>query len=489
MRKEELDLWPHQRDIIKQSCNRYRQLVVAGTGTGKTVISLAGLKVLQQLKKVKKAFIVCDNSSICSFISDIDKYFDFKYIEVKSYEDIMMPEENYDIFLLTKNRYKMISKYIESGDNLIIFDEAHGLGDFQTDITQNIFDDINKIHKYKYIWFLTASPITKNVNDLFFLLNVLCPGLLGTYPQFLDQYCITKERKINARIWSQKQRKKIKVERTILEVLGAKNVTSLKNRIAPYTTFHFHNYNDRVKFISIPVNITESEYNDYVQAANGLDIRKEKAKKDAAEKFNYTKEEFNAYDPEVAAGVKVTDLQLVVDKTESKFKALENWMEEHEKSGGIVYFYYNKSLDFCYNRLKSMFLIKHITGKQTSIQRRKAIKWMQSGRFIFISSAGGQSLNLDKFNKMLFYNTPSNIGSFSQAAGRIIRLSSNHNEFYIYMLETKDTIDEYNTLVISHEADLIKKIIGGDPNIPDFNPISRSAIIRLRSKLLWCRGN
>lgn len=495
--------WEHQKKGIHfLVTGRTRKALFFGTGSGKTMVSIGAYSHLSRNKLIDGCVILVDRSSIVPFMSDIEDNTRFSYTVIEKASDLQIKA---DLYLLPKTRLSKLCQALPSigSKMLLILDECHSLKNWDSQFSQTVSYMLNKWDKnpFLYSYFLTASPVKKDIFDLFGQINVIEPSLFGGYYQFVRDYCIMRERKANVRMWTDtNKRAKTTQKRKIKELIGIKNTEKLKIALSKTAMFHYVDYGDRVNFNKIPVEITDSEMAYYVECGVGLDFRKTIKIKDKDGSIR------DYLDDSVGHGVRTIDLQLAVDMGECKEKgvdvgivhtkldALRDWMEDREEEGGIIYFSYTEVLKWAFDMLNSDFPeneFMNIGGTTTAKKRKKIQDRLEPGKFLFMTRAGGQSLNLDAVNNLLFYDTPGTIGDVSQIAGRIIRCSSQFENFNIHFLNTLDTIDEYNIEVVMSRVDELMGLIGGangvfDPNLPTpVKALTRSQIIDLRKRLLW----
>ena len=78
------------------------------------------------------------------------------------------------------------------------------------------------------------------------------------------------------------------------------------------------------------------------------------------------------------------------------------------------------------------------------LHKEKQLKQKLGPRSVtLITSAGTESVNLQRANNLIFYEIPFPLRQFIQACGRITRMDSNYDKFQVYILEAEGTIDTY----------------------------------------------
>ena len=103
---------------------------------------------------------------------------------------------------------------------------------------------------------------------------------------------------------------------------------------------------------------------------------------------------------------------------------------------------------------------------------------------VLLSKAGSASINLQKANNIIVYDTPFSSGTLIQLIGRICRTYTTFNQQNIYFLLVEGTIDVYRYKVCENKLNYITQLFGGAENLP---PIKDEEIDtkKLKRELLW----
>jgi SNF2 family DNA or RNA helicase len=128
----------------------------------------------------------------------------------------------------------------------------------------------------------------------------------------------------------------------------------------------------------------------------------------------------------------------------------------------------------------------YLNGSTEESERDKITKLFKPGQIVLTTQAGGQSINLQAANHIIFYDVPFSMGILIQAIGRIARVDSVYDSMHVHLLEAVDTIDTYKTKLVHHNSTLIEGVVGGNANLPPgMDKVTKRAIVRLRKDLLW----
>jgi len=103
--------------------------------------------------------------------------------------------------------------------DLLIVDESHYAKNPEAKRTQALYGGLAE--RADKVWCLTGTPIPNAPNDLWAMMNALCPDRLddvASYDDFVARYCITKPKRLSR--WN-----------TITVVIGGKNLAELRERL------------------------------------------------------------------------------------------------------------------------------------------------------------------------------------------------------------------------------------------------------------------
>ena len=203
--------------------------------------------------------------------------------------------------------------------------------------------------------------------------------------------------------------------------------------------------------------------------------------------------------------VRMHDLQMVVDNINEQYRVINKMSSKEmlfislirEKMKGnhptLIYCDYNEVVDRLEYLLKAtqsktgVKQILKVTGSISLKEREKVEELIDIGTVVLITSAGTESINLQKADSLVFYDIPFSILTFMQAVGRVTRIDSKYNEQYIHLLETVGTIDSYKRCLIQINGGLIMKMFGKMETLPlEAGQIDRNITRQLKQGLLWC---
>lgn len=370
---------------------------------------------------------------------------------------------------------------------LLICDEVHKIGNPDSNLTRELKAMRSR---FSVVYGLTATPLLNNIISVYSIMDFLRPGYLSeSRRDFENKFVVYNERVIRTR----------RGVRKVREIAGYKNLESLKLLLKRCYISRGKEY--KLNFKSVKFDITEEEGGLYNIASKGL-MSKEK---------EYTSENPQAF------AARLHSLQMVVDgarspqydpstnifnikndnRVSTKIRYLITLVSHilSNNESVIIYTDYDEVFSYLEYHIKRSSIqyskLMSITGKQSEEARRQAEQIIPKS-IIIITKAGSESINLQKANNIIFYDTPFSLYTIIQSIGRICRIDSKFSTQNIYTLVAKGTIDEYKTLLIEQHKELINKIFGqeGLKNIPKFSQsLKGEEVIKykkfLKNSMLW----
>jgi hypothetical protein len=132
--------------------------------------------------------------------------------------------------------------------------------------------------------------------------------------------------------------------------------------------------------------------------------------------------------------------------------------------------------------------IHKVTGS-INIKVREAVEENIGSRdVVLITSAGTESVNLQKCNTIIFYDISFSTKNMIQAVGRVCRRDSKFDVQYAILLVTKRTIDEYKYRMFNNNLNMVKGAVGAGKDIPlseDMLLSDANDLRVLKDELLW----
>lgn len=198
-----IDMNPHQIDaalFALQSPISQGAILADEVGLGKTIE--AGIVISEYFSRGKNSIIVVAPASLCQqWQTEMQEKFDLptQILDSKIIRTALK-DENTDIFhfngitICSYNCAVQFKKLMKNCDwDLVVIDEAHKLRNFYKGKTK-IAEGINETFLGKKKLLLTATPIQNSLMDIFSLVSIIDPSILGNEYSFMENYLYSERR-------------------------------------------------------------------------------------------------------------------------------------------------------------------------------------------------------------------------------------------------------------------------------------------------------
>lgn len=377
-----------------------------------------------------------------------------------------------------ENKYFDILKDLKlKYNNLwLIADEAHALQD-PNSIQYKMVEAIRPL--FIGMWFLTATPILNDLDGLFYMTELTHPGFFGNIWQFKHTYQVLE----NDFVYIYDRRARKKVKRRTVSVVDYKNLDLLEEKFNDIAIIRSISYNLEFKYLS--TKLSEASEKFYQLASEGI-ITKEKGVKDYGARLHDLQQVVSNSHPTL----KLFSEDEVSEKELLLIKTIEEVLSNGEAT--LVYFTYRDTLErikTLLQKLRESFGIGNVYEIHGGISvkaRAKIEKSIKPNDVVLITSAGTESVNLQRANNLIFYEIPFPLREFIQACGRIARMDSKFDKFIVYILEAEGTIDTYKKNRIIANSGAIKGVMGKSNSLPtQLLHLSLEDVKASKDELLW----
>jgi superfamily II DNA or RNA helicase len=204
-------LYPYQVEGAAFLAGTGRALLADDMGLGKTLQAIAAAAWLREHEGVRKVLIICPASLKQQWAREIERFTDLdsQVIQgavaergVQYRRDAAFFIINYELVL---RDLSLITETLRP--DLIIMDEAQRIKNWRTKISAAV-----KLIPGRYAFVLSGTPLENRLEDLYSLMQVVDPKVLGPLWRYLVDFHVTDERG---------------------KVLGYRNLSLLRQRLAP----------------------------------------------------------------------------------------------------------------------------------------------------------------------------------------------------------------------------------------------------------------
>lgn len=204
-------LYPYQVEGTAFLAGTGRALLADDMGLGKTLQAISAASWLCEYENVQKTLIICPASLKQQWAREISKFTDFscqviqgspskRGVQYRSQDTFHVI--NYELIL---RDLSVINESLRP--DLIILDEAQRIKNWRTRIASAV-----KLIPSRYAFVLSGTPLENRLEELYSLMQVVDPSVLGPLWKYMIDFHLTDERG---------------------KVLGYRNLSELRKRLAP----------------------------------------------------------------------------------------------------------------------------------------------------------------------------------------------------------------------------------------------------------------
>ena len=473
------DPYMYQKEIVHFAMNHDNSLVVSPTGSGKTMIMIALYNELRLSNKINTPGIIVVPASLkYQWTKEVSKFSNYtaKAIDSPSkmgkkfdaqFEDCDLFICNYEVL---KNK-SVADKLFAAGCEFVAADEIQYVKSHKAVRSKALY----AFNKLPYRYGFTATPITKNPEDIFGIFNFVDKDLFKTHGKFASNYIIYKGHG---------------------RVAGAKNVDHLKKQISPYMFIKTEaEISDQLpELIVTPIYIPMDKKTAKINAEIMEDLKKAQDTVDAIEtkikdpKLLDKNKEYLQWSAKVMAyqtfAQELADDPRLLNMSEStlsnqynvdglknpKLETLIDLVSDIIDADETVCIFtrYERMQQLLMNELKNKFDcdIAYINGSMSAEERyEQAYTLFQdtdSYKILIMTNAGQAGISLSKCKNLIEYDLADSYANQTQRHGRIKRADSVSRISNVKQLILDDSYDKIAEKIITkkrnYDADIIQSL-------------------------------
>jgi SNF2 family DNA or RNA helicase len=434
------NLLDFQREGLDFLLKSYGNALLADEmGLGKTVQTLAYLATEKQTFPV---LIVAPLVTLNNWQREIQKFLkkrsrNGKIIEDEYPSSILIRTgkvqdiEKHDVYIIN---YDLLHKRIDDLSKLniktIVCDEVQHLRS-KTTKKYTAVKKLAALDSVKYRVGLSGTPIYNRGSEIWPIVDILRPGLLGTFDEFCEYFCYVNEK--GKAIVLENKRASLGEELRKHVMLRRKKSDVLKE------------LKEKVRYKEL----IDSDINYYQAELGKIWERLEKEQKSATSAFD----KFSSYKRAIQSERQAAG----VAKVPHVIEFVKNIMEIEES---VVVFCHHKAIHELLHRSLSEYAPASIIGGQSDKERQEGIDRFQNGETKLIIAglrAGNIGINLSRARYVIFAELDWSPAIHRQAEDRLHRIGQK-NTVFAYYLMGNGTLDDHvaNVLVDkSYEIDAI----------------------------------
>ena len=433
---------PHQLNTVQQVVQQMngRAILADEVGLGKTIEAGLILKEYLVRNLVKKVLILVPASLINQWVQELYEKF---YIVTTPYRK-NFSWKNIDIAIAsidTAKRSPHREEILMEKYDLVIVDEAHKLKNEQT-INYQFVRSINKT----YCLLLTATPLQNSLMEIFNLVSIIKPGLLGNVEFFRETFGKNRYELMNNEHLKQLiQRVMVRHTRDKVSFSDVeRHVKTIPLNFSEEEQQFYKRIND--KTMGLPKLITTTLQREFCSSREACYMTLQNVMK------NYTEYK---------------------QPLESLLAAIQQ-LPHHQKAQKVVELIKKigdeKIIIFTEYRATQYFLQQYLAMHDIVTVpfhggfKRSKKDWMQKlfeteAQVMVATEAGGEGINLQFCHHLINYDLPWNPLRLEQRIGRIHRIGQ-HNDVNIYNLVVNNTIEDHIVTLLYEKINLFEHVIG-----------------------------
>ena len=443
-----LPLLPYQREGMLHLAFTERALLADEMGLGKTAQAVAAAALLHRLGHVQRVLVVAPASVKTEWEEQIRLFSDLSYLPVFGDRSARKAAYEQPAFFMLTN-YEQVVRDVALINTVlkpdcVILDEAQRVKNWNTKIAQSV-----KKIRSRYAFVLTGTPLENRIDDIYSLMSMLDPQVLGPLFRFNRDFYVLDE---NGR------------------PVGYKNLQLLRERIQPFllrrrkvdVEKELPDRTDRTVFVAM----------DPEQRAR-YTVHEERVARLLAQSRTRTlsKAESDRLQRELSMMRMLCDTPYILDETCRicpKLNEIQNLLESALSTPGVkvlVFSEWERMLQLVRTRCTQMGVeTAWHTGSVPQKNRRQEIQRFKNEadcRVFLSTDIGGQGLNLQQASVVINCDLPWNPARLEQ---RIARAWRKHQmrSVTVVNLVTEDSIEARMVETLARKRLLTGGVLDGD---------------------------
>ncbi len=452
-RREGIIPYPHQLETARRAiCLLSGQAILADeVGLGKTIE--AGLIKEYLLRGLARKILILVPASLCRQWQD-ELYQKFEITAVINRSSRAW--EGHDIIIAsldTAKRKEHREAILAAPYDLLVVDEAHKL---KNERSQN-YQFVSQIQK-KHFLLLTATPMQNDLKELYNLINLLRPGLLGTYRSFKKRFMKDKRIPQNTQqLRSLLGQVMIRNKRTESNIqFPARHVHSIPLSLKPQEMVLYRALTEfvrqRARFFM--------ENMDNRGILSLITLQREVCSSSFAAAMTLAKMAKAATAAQVRERlVELYQLAVEIEENTKAEITLELLRKIGEKT--LIFTEYLATQRYLITKLQQEGIPTVGFDGSLSRGRKEWAKFLFSreAQVMVCTESGGEGLNLQFCSNLINYDLPWNPMRLEQRIGRIHRLGQTR-PVHVFNLCTRQTIEEHVLNLLQEKVDMFQEVIG-----------------------------
>jgi len=499
-------LLPHQVQAALHVVESFRPriLIADEVGLGKTVETGLIIKELILKYNFEKVLVVVPAPLIYQWEAELASKFNEHFTVItgpvlRRKPDILQTSPKVIVSVDLLREAPKWDLFLEQNFDIVVFDEAHRLRRDMTRATR-AYQFAEKIsQKCKALLLLSATPFRGKLEEIYYLIYLIDPDLLGPLHTFMNNYAESSGGELQRKLSS------VVIRRRKIDVGGftRRFARTIKLKLPP---------EERVFYDSV-TEYVRKEYNRAVESSKNvrafvmvifqklldsssyallkaLEKRRERLEQmyhralstgateleifDDAEVMEEFEDEFGGddeifpiFDPtEVRKEILTLNRLIMLGKkieVDTKLKNLHKTLHDLRKEGHtkvIIFTQFKKTMEYISEYLNSDFQVTVFHGGLSGREKEKMIaEFFDKTDVLICTEAGGEGRNLQVATALINYDLPWSPLKVEQRIGRIHRFGQ-HSDVYIINFATSETIAEKVLEILERKIRIFEDAFG-----------------------------
>lgn len=264
-----IKLFDFQREAVIKALKLHFMLLCVRVGGGKTLIAMFYIRNLIKKGLIDKAVFACTVSAAVAVKGEYREKLGTELPQFDNAEDFLkwLDSDSEPICVIKHSMFEKLGYDKAIIDRLreicekpgrrcaLIIDEAHKLSNYQS-IAHTAYMNIKFM--FERVLLMTATPFTSGLEQIFGTIRLINPMIWKSMRAFKRDHIVEQTILVNGKV----ARK---------EVVEYKNLKMLRDKIAPFTFFHY----PKIKLNFIQHNVLLDDYSEYDEICKGVLTAKE----------------------------------------------------------------------------------------------------------------------------------------------------------------------------------------------------------------------
>lgn len=453
-------LFPHQYLAALRVKNDFSgsALLADEVGLGKTIE--AGILIKEYLARglARKILVLTPATLVTQWKQELLDKFDEEFVAALENDGNFIGWDKHDKMICSINKAKEPKNaplLTSTKWDIVVVDEAHRL---KNHLSMN-FKFVNSLQR-KYLFLLTATPVQNNLQELYNLVSLLRPGILGTWNSF----------------------KRLYIQDSKFRVLNRTRVNELQDLLANVI---IRTRREEVRaYITLPARIPQmhrilpsDQEGELYQRVTSFIRKKAAAGAKGTDKFELIRLQKQLVSS-TAAIVKALEKKRVRDFShsatyeelmniaakvteDSKLQRLKEVVNSLNDGKLLIFTEFLTTQDYISEWLNENGFKTVIYNGELSVFEKDLVisKFKNDAQIMVCTDAGSEGKNFQFCHTLVNYDLPWNPMKVEQRVGRLHRIGQNH-DVTIHSFSLSDTIEDYVLHLLYKKISLFQMTIG-----------------------------